>query len=128
MVDSSELSFNLIPIHFRPTTLQILVPHVPIVDYVIWPQMRDNFIKYGMKYCRPEVFELLSSSYRIRGTLALKFDLDVLNGDASPIPAFIERLSTVDGWVLLDKFWTAYPELVEGLEPRKFLILETDLI
>jgi hypothetical protein len=97
-------------------------------DYVVWPQMRDNFIRTGMKYCRSEVFGLLFCTCRIRDTPNSDFVTRTRGGDPEVDPKFIEKISTVEGWVLLDRFWTEYPELVDGMDVDKFKISEKDLI
>lgn len=117
----------MVPVPFRPTMLQLMQQHPPMYDYVVWPQMRDNFIKHGMKYCTAEVFGLLFCTCRIRGTInSHNF---VCGGPDAPTvdPEFLARIWDVDGWVLLDKFWIEYPELVEGLDQATVMITERDL-
>lgn len=116
------------PGYLHPTATQLFVPHPPIFDYVVWPQMRDNLIKHGLKYCRPEVFGLLFCTCRVRDTP--NSDFLIRNGEANIQidPFFLHRISNLDGMVLLDRFWNEYPELVEGMDPEKFMIREKDLI
>lgn len=79
-----------------------------------------------MKYCRSEVFDLLFSSYRIQDPPA--FVVSRLGAIPQIDPDFLERISKIDGWALLDKFWTEYPELVKGLDPLKLMVLEKEAV
>jgi hypothetical protein len=90
--------------------------------------MRDNFIKHGMKYCRGEVFGLLFCTNRIRDTPNADFVVRSGGAALQIDPHFLDQISNLDEWVLLDKFWIEYPELVEGLDPRKFMITEQNLV
>jgi hypothetical protein len=127
MIEPSEDNFKRVPIMFRPTTLQLLIPHPPLFDFVFWPQMRDNLIKYGMKYCTAHVFGLFFCTCRVRDTANTDIIAPNEGSDPKVDPNFLAKISTVDGWVLLDKFWAEYPELVEGMDPSKFQISEQDL-
>jgi hypothetical protein len=112
----------------RPTTLQLLVPHIPGMDYVIWPQIRDNMIKYAHTFNDEEVAGLLFCTWRIRSTPnvePIQFDEQ---GQLQIDPDFLARISTVDGWLLLGRFWEQYPNLTEGLDPAKHRISEADLV
>lgn len=67
---------------------------------------------------------MLYSSYRIRDPPPF---IIYREGPSLQIGAdFLVRISSVDGWAILDTFWTTYPELVKGLDPLKFKISEKD--
>jgi hypothetical protein len=104
------------------------MPHAPIFDFIAWPEVRDNFIQTGMKYCRPEVFGLLFVTCRLKDTP--NADWVVRNGSEEPQidPDFVSIFSNLDNWVLLDRFWRDYPDLVKGLDPAKYMISEQDLV
>jgi len=82
--------------------------------------MRDNLVKHGMKYCQSSLFEALFLSYRIRNSP--KSDFDVLRAHLGRHPDFLDHISMIDAWALLQTFWTSYPELVEGMDPRSFMV------
>ena len=90
--------------------------------------MRDNIISSGTKYCRPEVFGLLFVTCRLKNTP--NADWIVRSADEEPRldPSFVETFNNMENWVLLDRFWRDYPELVKGLDPHKFMISEQDLV
>jgi hypothetical protein len=67
-----------------------------------------------MKYCRGEVFGLLFCTCRIRDTPNADFVVRNGGADTQIDTDFLDRASNVDGRVLLDRFWTEYPELVDG--------------
>lgn len=112
----------------HPTPRQLCIPHAPILDFVAWPTMRDNIISSGTKYCRPEVFGLLFVTCRLKNTP--NADWIVRSADEEPRldPSFVETFNNMENWVLLDRFWRDYPELVKGLDPHKFMISEQDLV
>jgi hypothetical protein len=122
IIRPSQENYNRIPQIFRPTLKQWSTPHPPAFDYVIWPEIRDNFIDYGMKYCRQDVFDLLCSCCQIRDPPDFMVYRD---GVASRMdPKYLQTIYSVEGWMLTEKFWTEYPELVQGLNPQKFMISE----
>ncbi|KIX03609.1 uncharacterized protein Z518_07162 [Rhinocladiella mackenziei CBS 650.93] len=128
IIDPSQDNYHRIPSTFRPTTTQLFVPHAPVLDYIVWPQMRDNFIRHGMKYCRGEVLGLLFCTCRVRDSPNTDFVVRSGGGELQINPEFLERISDVEGWVLLRTFWTEYPELVVGLDPQRVMIFEKDLV
>ncbi|KIW02591.1 uncharacterized protein PV09_06041 [Verruconis gallopava] len=128
MIDPTPINFSRIPPMLHPTNRQLCVPHAPIFDYIAWPTMRDNFIDSGMRYCRPEVFGLLFVTCRLRNTPNADYILRDVNNEAYIDPAFLAKVCDIDNWVLLDRFWTDYPDLVKGMDPAKHMISEEDLV
>jgi hypothetical protein len=128
MIESNEANYNRIPYMLRLTPRQLFVPHAPIFDYIVWPQMRDNLIESGTKYCRPEVFGLLFVCCRIRNTPNADYVIHDGAGEPGIDPVLIAKLSDIENWVILDRFWNDYPELVKSLDPNKFMISEGDLV
>ena len=112
----------------RPTLMQYLVPHHPNLDYLLWPQIRDNFIKYESKYCQDEVFGLLACCVRIRWGFNRRFLVRYNGGEPELDPQFAKKFLSLDSWGILGKFWEVYPELVVGLDRDKCLIKESHLI
>jgi hypothetical protein len=86
--------------------MQLFIPHAPMIDYIVWPQIHDNFIKHGMKYCGGEVFSLLFCTCRIRDSPNANFVVRNGGADTQIDPDFLDRASNVDGWTLLGRFWT----------------------
>lgn len=41
-----EDSYKSLPAAYRPTQMQLLVPHSPIIDWLPWPDLRDMIILY----------------------------------------------------------------------------------
>lgn len=89
--------------------------------------MRDNMIAAGTKYCRPDVFGLLFVTCRLKATPNADWVIKNENEEPQVDPAFVELFSELDNWVLLDRFWNDYPELVKGMD-HKFMISEQDLV
>lgn len=136
-IEPTRENFERMPTSYHPTARQLFTPHAPIFDYVLWPQMRDNFVKHGTKYCREEVFGLLFCTCRVRDTPNSDFLIRNTssgsggNGEENVYqvdPAFAHRITQVENWVLLDKFWIEYPELVEGMDRESIMISEKDLV
>jgi Domain of unknown function (DUF3425) len=109
--------------------MQLQVPHPGTIDHIMWPQIRDNFLRLGPKYWRDEVFGLLFCTCRIRGTPDTDFST-IDSGDyAFQIDlSFMERASNAVDWVLLKRFWDEYPELVEDLDAETYMITEDELL
>jgi hypothetical protein len=85
-------------------------------------------IKMGVRNDRFEVLGLLFCSCRIRDTPNSTFIIRKPGADPYVDPQFLQKVCSTDGWVLIDKFWKAYPELVEGMDPDRFMISESDLM
>lgn len=41
-----KASYTCLPPAYRPTQLQLMVPHSPIIDWLPWPDLRDLVIQY----------------------------------------------------------------------------------
>ncbi|KAI9373935.1 hypothetical protein BJX61DRAFT_551919 [Aspergillus egyptiacus] len=120
---SSE-TFDHLPAHLRPTTIQLVQEHPLAVDVVLWPQMRDNLILHGAKYDLGSVFGLLACTCRVRGGFNQELFIRENDGDPEVHPDFYQRFMNPGQWGLLEKFWTEYPELVQGLDPAVMLRAE----
>lgn len=109
--------------------MQLEVPHPGTIDHIMWPQVRDNFIRLGPSYWRDEVFGLLFCTCRIRDTPDTGFSTTDFGGNTFQIDlSFMERASHADNWVLLKRFWDEYPELVDGLDSEIYMITENELL
>src|SRR2546429_3049453 len=104
------------PAMFRPTAPQLFIPHPPIIDYIPWPRMRDNLVKHWRKYDRIEAIGLFFCTSRVRDTPNSTFIIRDPGTEPYADPDFLRRASSDDGWALLEKFWTEYPEVVEGMD------------
>ncbi|QKX61359.1 uncharacterized protein TRUGW13939_08507 [Talaromyces rugulosus] len=128
-IDPSQENYSRVPPALKPTMMQLLFPHANLIDYIMWPQVRDNLIKHGSKYWQNEVFGLLFCTCRIRGTHNTNFPSFESEDEAFRIDvSLLERASNVHNWVILEAFWKEFPELVEGLDPKAFMITEKDLL
>lgn len=109
--------------------MQLQVPHPGTIDHIMWPQVRNNFIRLGTKFWRDEVFGLLFCTCRIRDTPGTDFSSINSGDNAFQIDlSFLERASNVEDWVLLKRFWDEYPELVEGLDAKTYMITDNELL
>lgn len=89
--------------------------------------MRDNLIKHHSKIDLQDVLGLIGCTCRIRGAFNSDFITRENDGEPQVDERFYQRFMSLDGWGLLEKFWTEYPELVEGMD-RSVLIQEEHLI
>jgi hypothetical protein len=111
----------MIPTYLVPTTRQLVEPHSFYIDSLPWPRMRDNAIRLGSKFIPKEVYSLLASTQRLSrqfrtinygpGREGSCFIIDLV--DRKTFNTYIMH----DGaWLLHEKFWKEYPELVDGLD------------
>jgi hypothetical protein len=112
---SPEL-FAAIPAHMRPTTCQLVVPHPVYIVAIIWPGLRDQMALHCSKHNLESVFGLLSCTVRVRGFFNANFIKRENGGEPQVDEAFLERFTKMEGWGILERFWSEYPELVEGID------------
>lgn len=89
--------------------------------------MRDNLILHGSKYDLESVFGLLACTCRVRGGFNKELFIRKNDGDPKVHPDFYQRFTDSSQWGLLEKFWTEYPELVQGMDlavmlPAEYLL------
>ena len=42
--DAAKFPFDLLPTHYRPTDVQLSIPHHPFIDALPWPSVRNKLI------------------------------------------------------------------------------------
>jgi hypothetical protein len=105
--------------------LQLTREHDITYDLILWPEMRDNLIKHGVKYNSNEIWGLLSCTFRIRGCFNKDFICREEEGELHLKAEFYEQFINVENWGILERFWAKYPELVQNLDQRKMLYEES---
>ncbi|KAI1491620.1 hypothetical protein F5X96DRAFT_460235 [Biscogniauxia mediterranea] len=123
----SEESFAAIPKHMRPTACQCLIEHPVHIIAILWPSLRDRLVLHWSKYSLESVFGLLSCTVRIRESFNGNFIKRENGGEPQVDEAFYERFIHEDGWGLLERFRTEYPELTEGIDDN-IMIREEHLL
>ncbi|EMD91415.1 hypothetical protein COCC4DRAFT_129235 [Bipolaris maydis ATCC 48331] len=121
LVWPSKANYLCIPEYFRPSTLQLTRHHDLLYDLILWPQMRDNLIRYGPKHDHDAVFGLLSCTLRIRGSFRKEFIIRENDGDLQLDPSFYQKFMDISNWGILERFWLEYPDLVRGFDPSIML-------
>ncbi|KIW04976.1 uncharacterized protein PV09_04138 [Verruconis gallopava] len=121
LVWPSQDTFSRLPTYFRPTPLQLVQEHHLAFDLILWPQMRDNLIRYGSKYELESVIGLLCCTYRIRGTFTKDFITREYNGEPQPTDEFYAQFMDISNWGILERFWKEYPDLMEGIDSSLML-------
>jgi len=108
--------FDRLPHFMQPTDLQTCQAHPSVIDGIIWPQMRDNFIKAGsngqglhhvlralcpaMKLTWPKNTPLLEPQGS--GGLVMRSD-------------FPQTFTQLENWSISPEFARDHPDLVTGM-------------
>lgn len=71
-----EDSYKSLPAAYRPTQMQLLVPHSPIIDWLPWPDLRDMIILYQDQIdidalCRYAILTMVAHRRKRTGTKEL---------------------------------------------------------
>ncbi|KAH6649044.1 hypothetical protein BKA67DRAFT_576630 [Truncatella angustata] len=112
----SQQAYLAIPKHMRPTPCQLFLEHPVYIIALLWPSLRDRLVLHWRKYNLENVFGLLSCTIRVRASFNGNFVTRENDGEPQVDETFYRRFMQEDGWGVLDRFWTEYPELVEGLD------------
>ncbi|KAH7383526.1 hypothetical protein BKA64DRAFT_712408 [Cadophora sp. MPI-SDFR-AT-0126] len=111
-VNQSEESFARIPPWFRPTDLQMHVPHPMAIDFVAWPGIRDELIRLSQS--EPE------KTHEIMTTIGvyLELNLETSNFQSLTNEKVLDRaVCDLRNWKLRDEFFQIYPQWKGICEP-----------
>lgn len=103
---NTDLPSAVLPVHLRPTTTQILIPHHPILDLLPWPSTRDKLIRVFNfpPHLRPK------SAQSPLGILQLVQDMEDDSGEGVR-PDSCDPFE-VGGWeigqLMFEKWWWAF--------------------
>ncbi|KIX06704.1 uncharacterized protein Z518_04680 [Rhinocladiella mackenziei CBS 650.93] len=111
----SEERYLNIPAFFRPTSLQLTQPHCPMFDNLVFPQLRDNLIKYFQDSNMDEIFSLFSTSVNIRYPKNLECLIPDDQNHLIFSPNFFMALTRLESWTLGREFALKYPHFAEGI-------------
>ena len=85
--------------------LQLTKEHHLSFDFLIWPQMRDNLIKYGARYELEGVMGLVCATLRLRGSFGADF-IERRNGEEPQVKEdFYQQVFDISRYGLLQRFW-----------------------
>lgn len=115
-------SYAMLPVYFVPTPRQLVQRHDFPIDIIPWPRMRENIIRLGSQYDLEKVFSLLASTQRLSREFKTTNYVHRRDGGDFIIDERFETYIMHHGaWLLHEKFWKEYPELVNGLDANIML-------
>ncbi|KAH6663619.1 hypothetical protein F5X68DRAFT_279744 [Plectosphaerella plurivora] len=108
----TEANYLAIPEFLRPTLLQIVVPHPPDIDNMVWPEGRNRMITQMDHTDCPRYARLSTAAISINWPHGLN---SMIEGDSDRDyvmrPAFIEHIRNLDNWNTGQAVVDAYPFL-----------------
>ena len=112
MLQPSEERFLRMPAFLRPTQLQLKRRHHAMYDGLVWPQLRDNLIESLFDDDLGPVFHLFSKCLRCSWPQTTPFLSTDEPQQVTMEPAFLQTISSIQGWYLLPDFAVRYPDLL----------------
>ena len=83
-LNPTTASYMKIAAHYRPTQLQLAVPHPAVIDWIPWPAMRDKLILcHSANPCLDEIVREIGNSYVVEA------DLSTLVAGIRPMMGFV---------------------------------------
>ncbi|KAH8586968.1 hypothetical protein B0O99DRAFT_643118 [Bisporella sp. PMI_857] len=104
----------LLPQYMQSRPLQNLTAHPSIIDYFVWPELREYLILHAQKELSNQVAAAFASSLRFLWPFDL-CDAWTRNRQTNLYSfsrLFDERFSDVKNWALTSDFFDSYPELI----------------
>ncbi|OQU94911.1 hypothetical protein CLAIMM_01193 [Cladophialophora immunda] len=111
LLSPTEVNYLSLPVHLRPTILQMTTPHPMWIDIMPWPQGRDQLIKNMHWEAEQERFRLLHNE-----TLSVNWPYplaDILvtdsNNDIALNPLFEAHIRRIESYTIGKKLIDTFP-------------------
>jgi hypothetical protein len=100
MISPSPETYEAMPDWLRPTPNQLLMPHINIVDFVVWPAIRDLVVQIPAMQERMEWLMDMSLNTQCDWSFATGEALSTHEetGQVDLCPAAKEALRTLSNW------------------------------
>lgn len=106
--------YSTIPSYFRPTLTQLTLPHRPMLDNLVFPQIRDSLIRS----CRDEDLDRVFSSFSFHLSLEFPSGSDYLRPDEQGLlefsPDYYNAFCRLESWSLDEKFYIEFPQFANA--------------
>ncbi|KIW06504.1 hypothetical protein, variant [Verruconis gallopava] len=117
LVDSRH-SETIVPAFYRQRPSQRMIRHPVLVDFFVWPDLRDHILLSPSLY-QPDVFASRFSKnvhFLWADNLSNLYTLDHFSGTYSFSQHFDSRFQDINCWTLSSDFFVHYPQLI-GVVP-----------
>lgn len=99
-----------------PIAEQLENNHAHFIDFVHWPQLRANIIRYGSMESPQDVLGMFLCCVKLRWPWGQNFLEPEPDGTLKMRQDFFETFTSLDGWGLTDDFVHKFPALGQGLD------------
>lgn len=116
MVEPSEERFSRLQDFQKPVPEQLCYPHAFFADFMIWPALRANLIKYQHTYDRDDMVGMLTCCLKVRWPWNKPYLLPTDDGHLVIRSEFYDIFTKLEGWGLTREFIDQYPVLFDGVD------------
>lgn len=111
----SERRFALLQGFQAPVSEQLCSPHPYYVDFVMWPGLRANMVKYQHIYDPHDVVGMLTCCIKVRWPWNEPILEPGDDGELVLRPDFRDMFTNISGWGLTKEFFERFPLLCQDL-------------
>ncbi|KAL4907860.1 hypothetical protein BDW74DRAFT_148158 [Aspergillus multicolor] len=111
--DPSETNLAHLPIFMRQRPCQHRIIHKPLIDFVVWPPLRERLIMYPHQHCSEKFWSMFWTCFRFTWPYRLQ-DAFVQQGQTGLYrfsDAFTKSFYGLQNWCMTDDFLREFPDL-----------------
>ncbi|KAF9891609.1 hypothetical protein FE257_003620 [Aspergillus nanangensis] len=115
----SEATLKALPIFMRPRPSQIRVLHKPLIDFIVWPGLRERLVLFPHQHCSDKFWSLFWTCFRFQWPHRLQ-DAVIQHGGTG-LYRYSERFEAhffnLQDWCMAPRFFKEFPELEADVPP-----------
>ncbi|KAL5363582.1 hypothetical protein BJX96DRAFT_167599 [Aspergillus floccosus] len=109
----SEANLKTLPVFMRIRPSQIKVLHKPLIDFVVWPGLRERLVLFPHQHCSDKFWALFWTSFRFHWPYSLQEAVvrQCPSGLYRYSQPFDQHFSNLQSWCMAPPFFQEFPEL-----------------
>lgn len=117
LISGHYKAFSSLPKWYRPQNSQLKTPHVPAIDVLPWPSLRERAVQNASLTVSNHFWTRVIYDFRFHWPFVITeaFECDIYAGLFSFSALFEKYIRNIDTWQMDLAFFTAYPETYEDL-------------
>ncbi|KAL4976225.1 hypothetical protein BDW66DRAFT_135431 [Aspergillus desertorum] len=111
--DPSESNLTYLPRFMRQRPSQHRIIHKPLIDFVVWPSLRERLIMFPHQHCSEKFWSMFWTCFRFTWPYRLQ-DAFLQQGQTGLYrfsDAFTKSFHDLQNWCMTDDFFREFPDL-----------------
>jgi hypothetical protein len=118
-VNPTEQNLEALPLFLRARPSQTSIQHAPLIDYLVWPGLRERFVFNPHRYCSEKNWNMFWQCFRFNWEYDFR-DAYIRNRQTGLYQfstPFLERLRDLQCFRMLQSYLDEFPEFQEDIPP-----------